>query len=159
MQIKVKRLSGNSRLPEYAHKDRDDISEGSRLLLPTDGYGDLAADLYAAEGAILLPGERRLIGTGLAFEFPRFVGALVHGRSGLFAKQGLFVNIGVVDPGYRGELKVMMMNMDKETRYVAEGERIAQLRLVMSHQMEFVSADEINETPRNEKGFGSTGPA
>ena len=141
VKIKVARLHPNATLPRYSH----------------DGpFGDLAADLAAAEAVALAAGETKAVATGLAFEFPEEFGALVHDRSGL-ALKGVSTLAGVIDPGYRGELKVVMTNLGREAFEVKPGDRIAQLRIVHRIEAEFSEAESLSETRRNTRGFGSTG--
>ncbi|WP_263411141.1 dUTP diphosphatase [Terriglobus tenax] len=141
VKIKTKRLHPNARLPKYAH----------------DGpWGDLAADLYAAEPAEIAPGQTALVPTGLAMEFPAEYGALVEDRSGLAVK-GVTTLAGVIDPGYRGELKIVVTNLSENTVTLAVGDRVAQLRIVQRIVASFEEAEEITEAPRGTGGFGSTG--
>jgi dUTP pyrophosphatase len=144
-KILVQRLLASAQLPRYAH-----LGE----------YGDLAADLFAAEPATLAPvgkpGATQLVRTGLAMELPSTHGALVEDRSGL-AVRGVTTLAGVIDPGYRGELKVVMTNLSTEAQTVAPGHRIAQLRIVERIQASFEETDVLEDTERGEGGFGSTG--
>ena len=139
--IKVARTRPDALLPRYAH---------------TGPFGDLAADLSAAEAVSLAAGETKAVRTGLAFEFPPDFGALVEDRSGL-ALAGVCTLAGVIDPGYRGELKVVMTNLGSETFQIKPGDRIAQLRVVRRIEAEFAEAATLSETGRNMGGFGSTG--
>ena len=132
-------------MPRYAH---------------SGAYGDLAADLFAAEAAVLAPvgqpGSTVVVRTGLAMELPETHGALVEDRSGL-AVRGITTLAGVIDPGYRGELKIVLTNLTSEAVTVAPGHRIAQLRIVERIQAVFEESDMVAETERGEGGFGSTG--
>jgi dUTP pyrophosphatase len=143
--ILVQRLLPSAQMPRYAH------------LGP---YGDLAADLFAAEPATLAPvgrpGSTQAIRTGLAMELPSTHGALVEDRSGL-ALRGITTLAGVIDPGYRGELKIVLTNLTADPQVVAPGHRIAQLRIVERIQATFEETDNLAETTRGEGGFGSTG--
>jgi dUTP pyrophosphatase len=94
--------------------------------------------------------------TGLAMELPSTHGALVEDRSGL-AVRGITTLAGVIDPGYRGELKIVLTNLTGEAQTVAPGHRIAQLRIVERIQATFEESDMVSETERGEGGFGSTG--
>ena len=116
----------------------------------------LAADLSAAESVSLAAGETKAVGTGLAFEFPPEFGALVEDRSGL-ALKGITTLAGVIDPGYRGELKVVMTNVGSHPFSIQPGDRIAQLRIVRRIEAEFTEVESLSETQRNTRGFGSTG--
>ncbi len=144
-RILVQRLHPAAQLPRYAH---------------SGPYGDLAADLFAAEAATLapagLPGSTQAVATGLAFEFPTTHGALVEDRSGL-ALRGVTTLAGVIDSGYRGELKVVLTNLASEPQTIAPGHRIAQLRIVERIEAVFLETDTLVETPRGGAGFGSTG--
>jgi dUTP pyrophosphatase len=122
--------------------------------------GDGGADLVAAESADLGPGERRLVGTGLRIALPDGYAALVLPRSGLAAKHGItIVNApGLVDAGYRGEIKVNLLNTDARESYRVEvGDRIAQLMVVPVVPVRFVPVEELPGSERGEKGFGSSG--
>jgi len=139
--IKVLRLNPAARLPRYAH---------------VGPFGDLAADLYAVEGAILEPGATVAVATGIALEFPSTHGALVEDRSGL-AMRGVTTLAGVIDPGYRGEIKVVVTNLGALVAEIAAGDRIAQLRIVQRIEARFDEVSELVEAPRGANGFGSTG--
>ncbi|MDE1178604.1 MAG: dUTP diphosphatase [Edaphobacter sp.] len=141
VRIGVKRLVAEAKLPRYAH---------------TDEYGDLAADMYASEGMILEPGTTVPVPTGVAMEFPSTHGALVEDRSGLAVK-GITTLAGVIDPGYRGEIRIVVTNLSAQAMEIKQGDRIAQLRIVRRIEAEFVEVDEIGEATRGVGGFGSTG--
>ncbi|KQR93087.1 MAG: dUTP diphosphatase [Microbacterium ginsengisoli] len=129
-------------IPQYAHP------------------GDAGADLVAAEAVILGPGERALVGTGVRIALPDGYAAFVVPRSGLAAKHGItVVNApGTVDAGYRGEIKVTLLNTDLHATYeVAVGDRIAQLIVLPVPRARFVPVDELPGSVRGEGGFGSTG--
>lgn len=124
--------------------------------------GDAGADLRAAVDLELAPGERALVPTGLAIALPAGYVGLVHPRSGLAAKHGItIVNApGTVDAGYRGEIKVCLLNTDqKETFRVAKGDRIAQLVIQKYETARFVAVEQLPESARGAAGFGSTGLA
>ncbi|NJJ04689.1 deoxyuridine 5'-triphosphate nucleotidohydrolase [Corynebacterium sp. HMSC067D03] len=140
--IAVKRLDPDLPLPHRAHPE------------------DAGADLYSAEDVTLQPGERALIGTGIAIALPVGTVGLIHPRSGLAAKQGLsIVNTpGTVDAGYRGELKVCLINTDRsEPIVITRGMRIAQLVVQRVELASFKEVDELDETVRGAGGYGSTG--
>lgn len=144
VSIRVKKLAVEARLPMYAH---------------TGPWGDLAADLYAAVMVMVGPGETALVSTGIALEFPSDYGALVEDRSGL-AVRGITTLAGVIDPGYRGEIRVVVANLSEVPVGIAIGDRIAQLRLVKRIEARFepvTDFDEANEQVRGVAGFGSTG--
>ncbi|MEJ5927119.1 dUTP diphosphatase [Corynebacterium sp. H128] len=140
--IQIKRLDPGVPLPKRAHR------------------GDAGADLHAASGATIAPGERVLIGTGIAIALPLGTVGLIHPRSGLAAKQGLsIVNTpGTVDADYRGEIKVCLINLDPTTPVVIErGDRIAQLVVQRVELVDFEEVDELDDTVRGAGGYGSTG--
>lgn len=122
--------------------------------------GDAGADLIAAESIRLEPGERALVGTGVRIALPEGFAAFVVPRSGLAAKHGItIVNApGTVDAGYRGEIKVALLNTDAREAYeVTAGDRIAQLIVMPVPRARFLPVDELPESVRGEGGFGSTG--
>ena len=129
--------------------------------LPTYAHpGDAGADLRAAEDVVLRPGERSLVGTGVRVALPSGYVGLVTPRSGLAARHGLsIVNApGVVDSGYRGEIKVCLINLDPETPITLRtGDRIAQLVLIPFVTASFTAVDALDGTPRGTGGYGSTG--
>ena len=138
----LRRLDPDLPLPRRAHAD------------------DAGVDLYSAEDVELAPGQRQLVGTGVAVALPTGTVGLVHPRSGLAARQGLsIVNApGTVDSGYRGEIKVNLINLDPETPLnITRGRRIAQLLVQRVELVEFVEVDELDETVRGAAGHGSTG--
>ena len=130
-------------------------------LLPAQAYeGDAGLDLAACERVELGPGERALVGTGVAVAIPDGHAGLVVPRSGLAARHGLtIVNApGLIDSGYRGELKVILLNTDAREPFVVEpGMRIAQLVLVEAASVRLVEVDELPESERGAAGFGSSG--
>jgi dUTP pyrophosphatase len=128
--------------------------------LPVRAYaGDAGLDLSAAERVELAPGARAIVGTGLAVAIPEGHAGFVQPRSGLATSHGItIVNApGLVDSGYRGELKVILLNTDREQTFVVEpGMRIAQLVVVPVATPEPVEVTELPDTERGEKGFGSS---
>lgn len=141
LKIPTVRLRPEAQLPKYSH---------------VGAWGDLAADLYAAEDAFVEPGKTVLVATGLAMAFPSEYGALVEDRSGLAVK-GVTTLAGVIDPGYRGEIKVVLTSMAAAPIALKAGDRIAQLRIVRRITAEFEEVTALDETVRGEGGFGSTG--
>ncbi|MDO5503780.1 MAG: dUTP diphosphatase [Actinomycetia bacterium] len=121
--------------------------------------GDAGADLSATAAVDLAPGERSLVGTGVAVAIPDGFVGLVHPRSGLAARHGLsIVNApGTVDSGYRGEILVNLINLGPEPVQVAAGDRIAQLVIVPVVRAEFVTVDSLPESERGDTGHGSSG--
>lgn len=130
-------------------------------VLPAQAYdGDAGLDLTACERAELGPGERAVVGTGVALAIPNGYAGLVVPRSGLAARHGLtIVNTpGLIDSGYRGELKVILLNTDPRERFAIEpGMRIAQLVLVEVASVHLVEVEELPESERGAAGFGSSG--
>ena len=136
------------------------LRDGAKL--PTYGTaGAAGADLYACVDApvTIRPGETVFIPTGIALEVPEGCAGLVYARSGLACKRGLAPanKVGVVDSDYRGELKVPMVNLGRETYTIQPGERVAQLCIAPVYTAAFVPAEELGDTQRGEGGFGSTG--
>jgi dUTP pyrophosphatase len=141
-ELPVRRLHPDLPLPAYAHP------------------GDAGADLCAAEDVVLPPGGRATVGTGLAIAVPEGHAAFVHPRSGLAARHGItVVNApGTVDAGYRGEVRVVLLNTDRHEPFtVRRGDRIAQLIVQPVTRVRFVDVAELPPSPRGEGGFGSTG--
>jgi dUTP diphosphatase len=132
-----------------------------RAQLPTRAFpGDAGLDLYALEDGVLGPGERASIRTGIAVEIPDGQVGLVLPRSGLAARHGIaIVNApGLIDSGYRGEIRVLLLNTDREAPFTfSSGERIAQLVLVRIETPEVIEVDELAVSERGAGGFGSSG--
>lgn len=142
MPATVDVLLTGSPLPAYAHP------------------GDAGADLSAAEAVVLAPGERATIGTGCAIALPDGFAAFVVPRSGLAAKHGITIvnSPGTVDAGYRGELRVTLLNTDARDSYsIAVGDRIAQLIVWPVVRARFVPVESLPGSHRGQRGFGSTG--
>jgi len=142
MRMEIKRLDSDLPLPRYAHP------------------GDAGLDLYAAECIDIAPGRRTLIPTGIAIAIPEGFAGFVQPRSGLAIRQGLsLVNTpGLIDSHYRGEIKVIAINLDpSETINVARGDKIAQLVIQSVARVDLHEVEELDETARGEGGFGSTG--
>jgi dUTP pyrophosphatase len=123
--------------------------------------GDAGFDLSAVEDFALAPGERRVVPTGVAIALPPGLAGLVVPRSGLAARHGISVvnGPGLVDPNYRGELRVILVNLGAERFEGQAGDRIAQLLLVPFWAPELRVVDELPETERGGRGFGSSGLA
>ena len=142
MKILVKRLNRDLPLPAYARP------------------GDAGLDLLAAETVELKPGERAAVATGLAIAIPEGCAGFVHPRSGRALKEGLTVANapGTIDAGYRGEVKVILVNLDpSEPIHVNRGEKIAQLVIQRVESAELEEIDYLPPSERGEGGFGSTG--
>lgn len=136
------------------------------LPMPTRAHdGDAGVDLYSAEDVELAPGQRALVPTGVAVAIPHGMVGLVHPRSGLAARVGLSIvnSPGTIDAGYRGEIKVSLINLDPQTPIViSRGDRIAQLlvqRVELPELVEVTSFDEagLADTTRGDGGYGSSG--
>ena len=142
LEIAVRRLDVELPLPAYAHP------------------GDAGADLLTTVDVRLAPGERALVPTGIAIALPDGYVALIHPRSGLAAKHGLsIVNTpGTVDAGYRGEIKVLLINHDPvESIELNRGDRIAQLVVQRFERARFVAVEDLPDSVRGDGGYGSTG--
>jgi dUTP pyrophosphatase len=141
MEVAVKLLRPDARLPERAHP------------------GDAGADLFSVEEITIPAGERRTVGTGLALAIPGGWAGFVQPRSGLAFKHGIMVvnSPGLIDAGYRGEVRVALYNSGSESFSVKVGERIAQLVLQRVEEPTFSAATELPATVRGEGGFGSSG--
>ncbi len=142
LAVQVVRLDPDLPLPSYAHP------------------GDAGADLRTTVDVTLEPGERALVPTGIALALPVGYVALVHPRSGLAARHGLsIVNTpGTVDAGYRGEVKVLLVNHDlREAVSLRRGDRVAQLVLQRVEQAVFEEVDRLPDSERGAGGYGSTG--
>jgi dUTP pyrophosphatase len=123
-------------------------------------HDDAGFDLFAAERATIGPGERVSVGTGIAVAIPAGYAGLVLPRSGLAARHGIaLVNApGLIDSGYRGEVRVLLLNTDREATFeIAPGDRVAQLVVSRVESPQFAEAAELTETVRGGAGFGSTG--
>ena len=139
--IRVKLLHPEARLPARAHP------------------GDGGADLFAVESATIAPGERCDIGTGIALAIPPGYAGFVQPRSGLAFKHGIMLvnSPGLIDSGYRGEVRVSLLNSGAVEFVVAPGDRIAQLVLQRIETPEFERRESLEETERGGEGFGSSG--
>jgi dUTP pyrophosphatase len=139
--VEFTRLSDTARAPDQAHEH------------------DAGYDLFASENVQIKPGERASVGTGIAMAIPENHAGLVLPRSGLAMRHGIaLVNSpGLIDSGYRGEVRVLLLNTDAREAFEIEvGDRIAQLLVTAVEPTEFVEAGSLSETARGEAGFGST---
>ncbi|MHB8896556.1 MAG: dUTP diphosphatase [Candidatus Geothermincolia bacterium] len=140
--VRFKKLDPRARIPSYAHE------------------GDAGCDLESREDVLLAPGERAMVATGIAVAIPEGYAGFVQPRSGLAARHGIgIVNTpGLIDSHYRGEIKVILVNLDPEKSFaVHKGDKICQLVFQRVERAEFVEVDELDETVRGAGGFGSTG--
>ena len=141
IELEIRRLREDARVPEQAYD------------------GDAGLDLAACDEVRLGPGERALVGTGLAVAIPEGYAGFVQPRSGLAARHGITVvnSPGLIDSGYRGEIKVVLLNTDGEKTFVAEpGERIAQLVVLPVPELAVREVDELSASERGVRGFGSS---
>lgn len=141
MKIRIKKLNENAVIPKYAHE------------------GDAGVDFFATTSHIVKPGERCLVGTGLAFELPIGYELQIRPRSGLALKKGIsIVNTpGTLDAGYRGELMIIIINHGNEDFEIKTGDKIAQGVFNKVETADFEEALELSDSSRGEGGFGSTG--
>jgi dUTP pyrophosphatase len=140
MQIRVKKLHPDAQLPAYAHGPSEDAG----------------LDLRAVERVVLQPGIAQGVPTGLAIELPPGYEAQVRPRSGLALKHSLTVNFGTIDPGYRGEIRVIMFNLGRTDYAIEKGDRIAQLVIGRYEAIEWEEG-ELGDSARGAGGFGSSG--
>lgn len=142
MNLKVKRLTETAMLPV---KNQD---------------GDMGYDIFSDEDITLTTNNKDKISTGIAIELPKGYGAFLVGRSGLTSKTLLRINLGVIDNGYRGELHIMndiIYKGSNETVRIEKGDKIAQLIVLPIFDGDVVEVDDVSETSRGDKGFGSSG--
>lgn len=140
MNIRIKKLNPDAHLPAYAHGPKEDAG----------------LDLRAVERMVLQPGVAQAVPTGLAIELPPGYEAQVRPRSGLALKHSLTVNFGTIDPGYRGEIRVVMFNLGREDYTVEKGDRIAQLVIGRYEGIQWEEG-ELGDSARGAGGFGSSG--
>jgi dUTP pyrophosphatase len=140
-EIKIKKLHEDAHIPHYAH------------------YGDSGADLFSIAAETLAPFERKAIPTGLSAEIPKGFELQVRPKSGLALKSGLTVlnTPGTIDFGYRGEIKVILINLSEETYQIEKDQKIAQLVVAPVAYAHFQEVADLSDTARGEGGFGSTG--
>lgn len=142
VDVQITRLDPGIPLPSYAHP------------------GDAGADLFSTTDLRIEPGERQLVATGVSLAVPQGFAAFVHPRSGLAARHGLSVvnTPGTIDAGYRGEIKVLLINHDlREAVVLARGDRIAQLVIQRVEYAQFTEVEALPDSARGEGGYGSTG--
>jgi len=141
VKIKVQKIKDNAVIPDYAHT------------------GDAGVDLYSTEDYLLKPGGRVLVSTGIKVAIPKGYEAQIRPKSGLALKHGLsIVNTpGTIDSGYRGEIQIIIINLGQENYKIEAGKKVAQMVIKKVEEAVFEEADSLDETSRNEGGFGSTG--
>ncbi len=142
MKIKVKRMDESIPLPAYQHSGED-----------------AGMDLYSAENTSIKPGEYKMIKTGLKLAIPEGYGGFVYPRSGLALKRGVTVlnADGVIDPGFRGEVGIILINHGDSEFEINKGDRIAQLIIHRTFQVEWEEVINLETSTRGEGGFGHTG--
>ncbi|MGA2737749.1 MAG: dUTP diphosphatase [Bryobacteraceae bacterium] len=142
MRIRIRRLRSDAVLPTYAHGPDEDAG----------------LDLRSVERTVLEPGTPRLVSTGLCIELPPGYEAQIRPRSGLAAKHAITLpnSPATIDPGYRGEIRVIMLNLGREPYEIEAGDRIAQMVVARYESVEWEEG-ELNESRRGEGGFGSSG--
>jgi len=139
MQIKVKKLYKEAKLPSYAHA------------------GDAGMDIFALERTILKPREHTAVKTGISMELPEGYVALIWDKSGIAIKEGLKTLGGVIDSGYRGEYMIGMINLSDKEYIFEAGHKIAQVLIQKIESASIVEMHELSDTTRGQGGFGSTG--
>lgn len=139
MEIKVKKLYDDAKLPVYAHP------------------GDVGMDMFSREEYTLEPGGRHIFFCGFALEFPMGYAAIVKDKSSLPKNHGLHVMGGVYDAGFRGEYNVNLVNLGNEPVTIEKGQKVAQLVIFPVGLGQLIEVDELSDSARGEGGFGSTG--
>jgi dUTP pyrophosphatase len=140
MRIPIKKLHAEAILPHYAHGPAEDAG----------------LDLRAVERIVLSPGVTQAVPTGIAIELPPGYEAQVRPRSGMALKHSVTVNFGTIDPGYRGEIRVIMFNLGRNDYVIEPGDRIAQLVIARYEAIEWQEG-ELGDSQRGAGGFGSSG--
>jgi dUTP pyrophosphatase len=135
--LKIRKLNNHARLPTKAYN------------------GDLGYDLYAAERYVINPSEQKAVGTGISVEFPERWGGVIKDRSSMASKM-IYTSAGVIDNGYRGEIKILLRNDSKAVLTVEAGDKIAQLIPIPVIDWEIIETD-IQDSDRSANGFGSSG--
>lgn len=139
MELRIQKIHPSARIPTYAH------------------HSDAGFDLYAIESVVIPVGARVLVGTGIAMEIPDDYAGLIWDKSGLSNTYGLKTLGGVVDAGYRGEVKVGIINLGTKDYEVTMGDKIAQMIIQKIEHAEIKEVTELSDTVRSKSGFGSTG--
>lgn len=137
--IKIKKLTEEAILPKYAKP------------------GDAGMDFYASETVVLQPHERKVVNTGIAMAIPHGYVGLLWDKSGMAAKFGVKTMAGVIDSGYRGEIKILMHNLSETSYTFEKGTKVAQMLIQPVEQKELREVNSLDETERGAGGFGSTG--
>jgi len=139
--VKIKKIHSDAKIPDYAHP------------------GDAGADLYSVEEKTLRPMKRAMISTGIKIALEKGYNAEIRPKSGLAANHGLTIlnTPGTIDAGYRGEIKIIMINLSQEDFRIEKGMKIGQMVIKRVEEARFEEVEELDETSRNQGGFGSTG--
>jgi dUTP pyrophosphatase len=142
-RLNIRRLHENAIIPRYAHGPEEDAG----------------MDLHAVESVSLAPGETKLVPTGLAIELPAGFEAQIRPRSGLALRHSITLpnSPATIDPGYRGEIRVILQNLGRNTFEIHPGDRIAQMVIARYEAVEWVEGGELSESVRGQGGFGSSG--
>lgn len=138
MKIKIKKLNSEAKLPRYAHKE------------------DAGMDLFSIQDLILKPKHRAVVKTGISIELPKGYVSLVWDKSGI-ASKGIKTMGGVIDSGYRGEYKIVLVNLSSENFEIKKGQKIAQVLIQKVENPKIEIVENLSESSRAEGGFGSTG--
>ncbi|NQV91732.1 dUTP diphosphatase [Candidatus Woesearchaeota archaeon] len=139
MTIKIKKLHEDAVVPRYAKEH------------------DAGMDFFSNESLVLQPGERKLVSTGISMAIPQGYVGLIWDKSGIATKHGLKTMAGVIDAGYRGEIKILIHNLSNEKYVIEKGNKVAQMLIQPVEQREIIIVSELDSSDRGEGGFGSTG--
>ncbi len=139
MQVKIQLITEDAIMPQYAHDT------------------DAGMDIFAAESLIIKPNHRALVSTGICMAIPEGYVGLVWDKSGLAVKNGVKTMAGVIDSGYRGEIKICLINLSSKDHPIQKGTKIAQMLIQKVEHPELVEVYKMDNTERGEGGFGSTG--
>jgi dUTP pyrophosphatase len=142
-RLRIRKLRADAAIPRYAHGPDEDAG----------------MDLHAVEFVTLAPGETKLVPTGLAIELPPGFEAQIRPRSGLALKHSITLpnSPATIDPGYRGEIRVILQNLGREAFEIHPGDRIAQMVIARYEAVEWVEGDDLSDSVRGDGGFGSSG--
>jgi dUTP pyrophosphatase len=138
-EVKIKKIDSKAEIPSYLYDT------------------DVGFDIKANEEVDLLPGEQKNVSTGLIFEIPKGYVGLIRDRAGIVTKMGIQTCAGTFDPGFRGEVSIVLINNAEETVCIEKGMRIAQMLIIPVVKPKIVLVKTLNDTKRGKKGFGSTG--
>ncbi len=139
MKIKIQKIDSSAIIPNYANEN------------------DAGLDLYSVEDLILKKGERSVVKTGIKMEIPDGSVGLVWDKSGLALNSGIKTMAGVIDSGYRGEIKIVLINLSDKDFEIKKGQKIAQMLIQKVERPKIELVEELNESKRGEDGFGSSG--